>query len=101
MCETKVCNKCDRDLPIEKFRMMDNKESAPYRLGQCKECEYKKQREYIENKRKIKISDDIEILIHRKYKEIRPERIQDLSATKILPLGTDELFVKLMDYKDY
>ena len=80
---------------------MDNKESVPYRLGQCKECEYKYQRKYIERKQQIKINDDIEILIHRKYKKIRPERILDLSATKILPLGTDEQFVKLMDYKDY
>lgn len=101
MCETKVCNKCGRELLIDKFRLMDNKESAPYRLGQCKECEYEYQRKYTGNKQQIKIKDDIEILVHRKYKEIRPERILDLSATKILPLGTDEQFVKLMDYKDY
>lgn len=99
--ETKICNKCGRALPTNSFRLMDNKVSAPYYLGQCKECEYKSQRKYIESKQQIKINDNVEILIHRKYKEIKPERILDLSATKILPLGTDEQFVKLMDYKDY
>ena len=39
-------------------------------------------------------------MIERQYKEIRPERILDLSNTDIIPLGTDEIFVKRMDYKN-
>lgn len=99
--ETRICNKCGRVLPISSFRLMDNKVSAPYYLGQCKECEYTYQREYIENNRKIRFSDNLEILITRQFKEINSERILDLSAIKIIPMGTDETFVRLMDYRDF
>lgn len=42
--ETRICKKCGRELPISSFRLMDNKVSMPYYLGQCKECEYTYQR---------------------------------------------------------
>ena len=97
---TKVCNKCGRILPIEKFRLVKGQFHNPYYLGQCKECEIKYQRQYISKKKEVKFSDRLEILIERKYKDIRPERILDISNTDIIPLGTDEIFVKLMDYKN-
>lgn len=100
MEETKVCNKCGRILPIEKFRLVRGQFYNPYYLGQCKECEYKSQRAYLAEKNKIKFSDNLEILIKRQYKEIKPERILDIANTGIIPLGTDEVFVKLMDYKN-
>lgn len=99
--ETRICNKCGRELPISSFRLMDNKVSVPYYLGQCKECEYKHQREYIETNQEIKFSDNLDILINRQYKEIKQERVLNLSVTGIIPIGTDEIFVKLMDYRDY
>lgn len=34
--ETKICNKCGRELPLSSFRLMDIKVNAPYYLGQCK-----------------------------------------------------------------
>lgn len=40
------------------------------------------------------------MLIHRHYKEIKPNRILDISNLNIIPLGTNEVFVKLMDYKN-
>ena len=97
---TKVCNKCGRILPIEKFRLVKGQFYNPYYLSQCKECEAKYQRQYISKKKEVKFSDSLEILIERHYKDIKPERILDLSNTDIIPLGTDEIFVKLMDYKD-
>ena len=97
---TKVCNKCGKLLPIEKFRIVRGQFHNPYYLGQCKECEYKYQRKYLEEKNEIEFSDDLEILIERKYKTIKPERILDISSLNIIPLGTDEIFVRLMDYKD-
>ena len=97
---TKVCNKCGRVLPIEKFRLVKGQFYNPYYLSQCKECEANYQRQYNSKKKEVKFSDGLEILIERKYKDIRPERILDLSNTDIIPLGTDEIFVKLMDYKD-
>ena len=65
--ETRVCNKCGRVLPISSFRLMDNKVSTPYYLGQCKECEYAYQREYIENNQRIRFSDNLNILINREF----------------------------------
>ena len=97
---TKICKKCGRILPIEKFRLVKGQFYNPYYLSQCKECEYKYQRQYISENKEVKFSNDLEILIERKYKDIRPERILDIFNTDIIPLGTDEIFVKLMDYKD-
>ncbi len=98
--QTKVCKKCGRILPIEKFRLVRGQFHNPYYLGHCKECEYKDQREYLEEKNKIEFSDNSEMLIHRHYKDIKPERILDIAKLNIIPLGTDEVFVKLMDYKN-
>lgn len=99
--ETKICNKCGRELPIEQFRIMNNKESAPYHLGQCKDCEYIYQRKYLEKKNEITFSDNLEMLIDIEYKEIIPERILNLDDTGIIPIGTDEIFVKLINYPGY
>ncbi len=98
--ETKICKKCGRILPIEKFRLVKGQFNNPYYLNQCKECEYKYQREYLEKKNKVVFADDMELLVHRPYKDIRQERILDISTLNIIPLGTDEIFVKLMDYKN-
>ena len=100
MEETKICNKCNRELPIDKFRLVKGQFHNPYYLGQCKECEYKNQRKHLEERNRITFSDHLELLIDFQYKKIKPERILDLSKTKIIPIGTDEIFVKLMDYKN-
>lgn len=102
--ETKICNKCGRLLPIEKFRLKKGQFGNPYYCGCCKECEtdYFK---YLKDKQLEKaftFSEDLEIFTERKYKEINPARILDISKTglDIVLLGADEIFVKLMDYKD-
>jgi len=98
--QTKICNKCGKILPIENFRLVRGQFHNPYYSGQCKDCEYKYQREYLEKKNKIEFSDNLEMLIQRHYKDIKPERVLDISKLNIIPLGTDEIFVKLMDYKN-
>lgn len=100
VAETKICKKCGRILPVDKFRLVRGQFYNPYYLGQCKECEYKYQREYLTEKNKVEFSDNLEILIERHYKEIKSERILDISNFDIIPIGTDEIFVKMMDYKD-
>ncbi len=97
--ETKICKKCGRILPIEKFRLVKGQFYNPYYLSQCKECEYKYQCKYLDEKNKIEFSHNLEMLIQRHYKYINPERILDISNFKFIPLGTDEVFVKLMYYK--
>lgn len=98
--ETKICKKCGRILPVDKFRIVKGQFYNPYYLSQCKKCEYIYQREYLEKKNRIQFPDDMEMLFHRHYKDIKPERILDISNFKFIPLGTDEVFVKLMDYKN-
>ena len=98
--QVKICKKCGRMLPVEKFRLVKGQFNNPYYLNQCKECEHKYQREYLDERDKIKFSDNLEMLIQRHYKNIRPERVLDISKLNIIPIGTDEIFVKLMDYKN-
>ena len=100
MIETKVCKKCGRILPLDKFRLVKGQFHNPYYLGQCKECEYQYQRGYLKEKNKITFSGNLEHLIDIQYKKIKPERILDISDLNIIPLGTDEIFVKLMEYKN-
>lgn len=68
--ETKICKKCGRILPVDKFRLVKGQFHNPYYLENCKECEYKYQREYLEEKNRINLSDNIEMLIQRRYKDI-------------------------------
>lgn len=102
--ETKICKKCGRLLLKENFRLKTGQFGNPYYSGYCKECEYEQRRKYIEyiQNKEFTFSDDLEIITKRKYKEINPARILDISKTglDIVLLGTDEIFVKLMDYKD-
>ncbi len=98
--ETKICKKCGRILPVDKFRIVKGQFHNPYYLSQCKECEYKYQRAYLEKKNRIQFPDNMEMLIQRHYKDISPERILDITKLNIIPLGTDEMFVKVMDYKN-
>lgn len=79
---------------------MKGKFRNPYYLGQCKECEYQYQRGYLEKKNEVVFFDNLKYLIDIQYKKIKPERILDISVLDIIPIGTDEIFVKLMDYKD-
>lgn len=96
----RVCKKCGRELPINKFRLIRGKFQNPYYLGHCKECEYKQNRAYLKEKNQIKFSDNLQILIPRQYKFLKPERVFDSGNVGITPLKQDEIFVKLMDYKD-
>ena len=93
----KKCKNCGRVLPVEKFRRVNGQFHNPYYLGHCKECEYKYQRGYLEEKNKIEFSDGLEILIGRQNKETKPERILDISKISIIPLGTDEIFAIVND----
>lgn len=98
--KTKICKKCGRILPVENFRLMKGYFGNPYYLGHCKQCEYEYQKEYLKEKNELKFPENLEILIERKLKKINKERILNISDIDIIPAGTDEIFVKLMDYKD-
>lgn len=93
--ETKICKKCGRELPLDRFDIIKPKDYKMYHISTCKSCRYERRVEL-----KNQLSDNIEILFGRKYKTIIPERILDLAETDIAPIGEDEIFVKLMDYKE-
>ena len=106
MEDTKICKKCGRILPIEKFRLCTGQFSNPYYRGECKECEIKYEKEYKAKKHKKEIAFleefNLGTVSKRKFKEIDKARILDLSkiGIDITLLDTDEMFVRLMDYKN-
>lgn len=95
MIETKVCKECGKELPIINFQINNLKGYKPYHISTCNRCRYLKRAEA-----KNRLSDNIEIIYDRRYKEAKPERILDIDSIGIIPYGTDEKFVKLMDFKD-
>ena len=99
--ETKICKKCGRELPLERFRLASANGIKYYR-GSCLEYDALYDKEYSMKKmeKEFTFSDNMKMLISREYKEINPARILDLSPLGIIPIGTDEIFAKVMDYKD-
>ena len=97
--KTKICSKCGKELPVDQFRFGSSNGYRYYR-SECKECEKKYQKSYDERQQKVTLPDKKDLLIHRKFKVIRPERILDVSSTGISLVADDEVFVKLMYCKD-
>lgn len=99
--ETKICKKCGRELPLDRFRF-SSANGHPYYRGLCKDCEgvYFKEHSKKKREKEFTFSDNVEIRIGREFKEINPARILNIADLGIIPCGTDEVFVRLMDYKD-
>ena len=94
--ETRICKVCGEELPIEKFQMNKPKDGKPYRISTCNKCRYLQKIERLN-----KLTDRIEIILDRRYKPIKPERILDKDLISHINLvAEDEIFVRLMDYKD-
>ena len=93
--ETRVCKVCGEELPLDRFELIKPKNKNPYHIYTCKKCRYD-----IRAERRDRLRENVEILIERKYKKINPERILDLSQADVQPIESDEIFVKLMDYRD-
>ncbi len=98
--ETKICKKCGKILPLDNFRLKKGEFHNPYYSGSCKACDVLYSKAYLDKKNEIRVNTDLEIYFEREYKEIHPSRILDTSDMKITLLGTDEIFVKMMDYKN-
>lgn len=84
--ETKICNRCGRELPIERFA---NGKSW------CKNCfstYYSERNGYMSEENIVKIE--------RIYKEPIPERILDTEQADIELISPDECFVRLINYKN-
>ncbi len=84
--ETKICKKCGRELPLERFRL-SSANGVKYYRGACRECEALYDKEYSRKKmeKEFTLSDTMKFHITREYKEISPERILDIDALNIIP----------------
>lgn len=84
--ETKLCNKCGRELPLERFR---DKGAV------CKSC----YSTYTSELNGFGITEENAVKIERIYKESIPERILDTKQAGIELVSPDECFVQLINYK--
>ena len=94
----KICKKCGRELPLDKFGINHN-----YRRNVCRECFNEEMRE---KRYQQRLSDSIEIYhkdksmkIKRKYKKPYHFQILYRSESGIPNIAKDEVFVRLFDYK--
>ena len=83
---TRICSKCGRELPIERFPK--NSKST-----WCKNC-------ISFYTSKGHITEDNMVKIERLYKEPIPQRILDTKQAGIELVGADECFVQLINYKN-
>ena len=84
--ETKLCNKCGRELPLERFR---DKGAV------CKSC----YSTYTSELNGFGITEENAVKIERIYKDPIPERILDTKQAGIELVSPDECFVQLINYK--
>lgn len=98
--ETKICKKCGRTLPIEKYAIRNN---TGYINKTCKDCNNANRRE---KRLQHKITNGIDtyqkdktMKIQRKYKKPYHFQILYRSESGIDPIAKDEVFVRLFEYK--
>lgn len=85
--ETKICKKCGRELPIERFR-------KDRRI--CKSC----CSTYASEINGFAVTEENAVKIERLYKEPIPTRILDTEQVGIDLISPDEYFVRLINYKN-
>lgn len=99
--QERVCTKCNRVLSVDNFRLKKAR-NKPYISCTCKECEKEYARKYRERKPKdIKINNNTETTYKREYKRIDKARILSIPDIGLPLVGTDEIFVKIMDAKKF
>lgn len=86
--ETKICSKCGRELPLDRFR----KDGRNW----CKNC----CSTYSSEVRGFAITEENAVKIERIYKEPIPQRILDTEQASIDLISPDECFVRLINYKN-
>lgn len=84
--ETKICSKCGRELPLERFS--GDK-------GWCKNC-----MSFYSSQVRGFATEENMVKIERLYKEPIPQRILDVEQAGIELINTDECFVRLINYKN-
>lgn len=85
MNKTKICNKCGRELPLERFSQN----------GWCKNCN-----SFYSSEARGFVTEENLVKIERFYKEPIPQRILDTEQAGIDLISPDECFVRLINYKN-
>lgn len=83
--ETRVCSKCGRELPLERFAQN----------GWCKNCN-----SFNSSKARGFVTEKNLVRIERLYKAPIPTRILDTEQANIELINPDECFVRLINYKN-
>lgn len=97
--EVRICVKCGRELPLKDF-WRSRSDDIKYVKNWCREChsQYNKNRRAYKN---VKIyMEDKTVKTCVRYKPVLQQKVLDLTETHIRPIANDEIFVKLMDYRD-
>ena len=97
--EIRVCKKCGKEIPLNRIKI-DYRNGGKYFSHTCKDCYNSSVRQSRRNKNIQKFIADESMKIQRHYKQVRPERIFPMEQYGITPAAIDEVFVKLLDYKD-
>lgn len=84
---TKICSKCGRELPLERFRSKGTV---------CKSC----YSTYMSELNGFAVTKENMVKIERIYKEPIPERILDTTKADIELVSADECFIRLINYKN-
>lgn len=97
--EIKLCKICGKQVPLNKIsHYTRNGKRVPGNI--CKNCINANKRLHRRkvNLEKFAADDSMKVQIH--YKEINPAYILKTERSGIEPVSADEIFVKLLDYKD-
>lgn len=97
--EIRVCKKCGKEVPLNRIKI-DYRNGKRYFSNICRDCYNDSVRQARRNKNIQKFIEDESMKIQRHYKQVRPGRIFPMEQYGITPAATDEVFVKLLDYKD-
>lgn len=97
--EIRVCKTCGKEIPLHRIKIK-YRNGKRYFSHTCKDCYNSSVRQARRNKNIQKFIADESMKIQRHYKQIRPERVFPMEQYGITPAATDEVFVKLLDYKE-
>ena len=86
--DTKICSKCGRELPIDRFRENGG--------AWCKNC----CSIYTSEARGNIITEENAVKIERLFKDPFPQGILNTSTADTELVATDEYFVRLINYKN-
>lgn len=99
--ETKICKRCGRELPLDRFRLATGQFGNPYYRGSCKECEAKYDKEYKKKKTEKCNFEAVSYMYMRRalYVHFRKDKAQKRSSENEGDISLDEIDICVSDSK--